>query len=83
VDDLSFDATMGRVLASSRTSDQIFAIDPKTLTWKWWQTGYPVTQIRGEGNRLVAASLNDGVLLQPQAAGDLEGQRASLPASGH
>ncbi len=83
VDDLSFDAALGCVLASSRTSDQIFAIDPKTLTWKWWQTGYPVAQIRGEGERLVAASLNDGVLLQPKAASDLTAQRASLPAAGH
>lgn len=81
VDDLSFDATMGRVLASSRTSDQIFAIDPKTLTWKWWQTGYPVAMIRGEGDRLVAVSLNNGVLLEPRAAGDQ--QRASMPVAGH
>lgn len=81
VDDLSFDAAMGRVLASSRTSDQIFAIDPKTLSWKWWQTGYPVAEIRGEGDRLVAASLNNGVLLEPMATGDL--QRASMPVAGH
>ncbi len=83
VDDLSFDAAMGRVLASSRTSDQIFAIDPKTLTWKWWQTGYPVTQIRGEGGRLMAASLNEGVLLEPAADEALQEQQASLPAPEH
>jgi len=79
VDDLSFDAGSKRILVSSRSSDQIFAIDPKTLTWKWWQTGYPVALIRADGERLVAASLNDGVLLQP-AAGARPLQRASLPA---
>lgn len=83
VDDLTFDAAMGRVLASSRVSDQIFAIDPKTLTWKWWQTGYPVAMIRGEGDHLVAASLNDGVLLEPTAASEMQTQRASLPTAGH
>lgn len=79
VDDLTFDEGTKRILVSSRSSDQIFAIDPKTLTWDWWQTGYPVALIRADGERLVAASLNDGVLLQPPAAGSLPPQRASLP----
>jgi photosystem II stability/assembly factor-like uncharacterized protein len=67
VDDLHYDAGLGRVLASSRESDQVFAIDPKNLSWKWWQTGYRIAQIRAAGGRLVAASLDDGVLLEPQA----------------
>jgi hypothetical protein len=68
VDDLSYDAALKRMLVSSRVSDQIFAIDPKTMTWDWWQTGYPVALIRGAGERLVAASLDDGVLVSPQTA---------------
>jgi photosystem II stability/assembly factor-like uncharacterized protein len=68
VDDLYYDAALGRVLASSRSNDQVYAIDPKTLTWKWWQTGYPIGLIRVAGGRLVAASLDDGVLLEPQPA---------------
>jgi photosystem II stability/assembly factor-like uncharacterized protein len=78
VDDLSYDARLKRVLVSSRSNDEVFAIDPKTLTWDWWQTGYPVSLIRAAGERLVAASLNDGVLLEPPAAGTLPPQRASL-----
>ena len=78
VDDLSYDPMLKRVLVSSRSNDQVFAIDPKTLTWDWWQTGYPVALIRAAGQRLVAASLNDGVLLEPPAAGTLPPQRASL-----
>ncbi len=81
VDDLSYDPALKSILVSSRSNDQVFAIDPKTLTWKWWQTGYPVALIRSTGERLVAASLNDGVLLQPPAAGTLPPQRASLPAA--
>ena len=69
VDDLYYDAALGKVLVSSRTSDQVYAIDPKTLKWKWWQTGYRIALIRGAGDRLVAASLDDGVLQEPWAAG--------------
>ena len=76
VDDLSYDAGSKRVLVSSRNSDQIFAIDPKTLNWKWWQTGYPIALIRAAGEHLVAASLNDGVLLEPLRPGELPPQRA-------
>jgi photosystem II stability/assembly factor-like uncharacterized protein len=64
-DDLSYDPALGRMLASSRTSDQVFAIDLKTMTWKWWQTGFQVARIRAAGDRLVAASLDNGVLVDP------------------
>jgi photosystem II stability/assembly factor-like uncharacterized protein len=69
VDDLSYDGALHRILVSSRSNDQIFAIDPKTMTWQWWQTGYQVALIRGAGERLVAASLDDGVLVGPNAVG--------------
>ncbi len=69
IDDLWYDAELNKVLVSSRASDQIFSIDPKTLDWKWWQTGYDIALIRVSGQRIVAASLYDGVLLEPLAAG--------------
>ncbi|HEY1159324.1 MAG TPA: transcriptional regulator [Terracidiphilus sp.] len=75
VDDLCYDAVLGRMLASSRTSDQIYGIDPKTLRWKWWQTGYRIGLVRAAGERVVAVSLYDGVLVEPQAAGGETGQR--------
>jgi photosystem II stability/assembly factor-like uncharacterized protein len=62
VDDLEYDATAHRVLVSSRSSDQIFSIDPKTMTWKWWDTGFRIALIRPAGDGLVAASLDDGVV---------------------
>jgi photosystem II stability/assembly factor-like uncharacterized protein len=67
VDDLEYDTAQHRVLVSSRTDDQVFSIDPKTMTWKFWRTGYRMAQIRVAGDRLVAASLDDGVLIGPQA----------------
>jgi photosystem II stability/assembly factor-like uncharacterized protein len=72
VDDLSYDAESKKVLVSSRTSDEVYAINPKTMTWDWWQTGYDIVLIRAAGDRLVAASLDDGVLVGPKitAAGN-------------
>lgn len=69
VDDLSYDAAIHRLLVSSSRSDQIFAINPKTITWNWWQTGYNIALIRAAGERLVAASVDDGVVVEPQPAG--------------
>jgi hypothetical protein len=75
VDDLNYDAHLGKVLVSSRSSDQVYAIDPKTLEWKWAQTGYRINRVRAAGERLLAASLYDGVLVEPRTAPAETGQR--------
>jgi hypothetical protein len=75
VDDLTYDVHLKRVLISSQSSDQIYAIDPITMTWKWWQTGYRIGLIRAAGDRMVAASLYDGVLVEPVAGGVETGQK--------
>jgi len=75
VDDLTYDTRLNRVIVSSRSSDQIYAIDPKTMTWKWWQTGYRISLVRAAGDHLVAASLYDGVVVEPRAGGVETGQK--------
>jgi photosystem II stability/assembly factor-like uncharacterized protein len=67
VDDLFYDAHMGRILVSSRVSDQIFSIDPKSLEWKFMQSGYRINRVRALGDRLLVASLYDGVVIEPAA----------------
>jgi photosystem II stability/assembly factor-like uncharacterized protein len=66
VDDLFYDAHMGRILVSSRVSDQIFSIDPKSLEWKFMQTGFRINRVRAVGDRLLVASLYDGVVIEPE-----------------
>jgi photosystem II stability/assembly factor-like uncharacterized protein len=68
VDDLYYNEAEGRILASSRQSDEIYSIDPKNMTWKYWRTGYPVALIRVAGQSMVAASTDDGVLVEPAGA---------------
>jgi len=75
VDDLYYDRGKGKVLVSTRASGQVFSIDPKSLEWKLWQTGYRINLIRAAGDRLLAASLYDGVLLEPKAAEADSGQK--------
>ena len=65
IDDVSYDAAAKRILASSRTSDAVYAIDPRTMTWVSWNSGYQIALIRAAGGHLVAASLDDGVLAGP------------------
>jgi photosystem II stability/assembly factor-like uncharacterized protein len=74
VDSLSFDSQSGTVLVSSRTSDFVYAIDVKTLDWKWWQTGYPLAAVQMGGGRLLAASVDDGVLVEPGTGQAQSGQ---------
>jgi len=66
IDDLSYDAALKKILVSSRSSDQVYAIDPNKMQWDWWRTGFDIVLIRAAGDRLVAASLDDGVLVGPQ-----------------
>jgi hypothetical protein len=45
------------------------------MTWKWWKTGYRLNLVRAAGDRMVAASLYDGVLVEPAASRVDTGQK--------
>jgi photosystem II stability/assembly factor-like uncharacterized protein len=75
VDELYYDAHNNRMLVSSRNSDVVYSIDVKSLSWTWMQTGYPLSIVRVAGERLLAVSLDDGVLVEPQSAKSEVGQK--------
>lgn len=75
VGDLYYDPQQNTVLVSSRGSDFIYAIDARTLDWKWHRTGYNLLLVRPAGDRLLAASLDDGVLVEARPAEAETGQR--------
>jgi photosystem II stability/assembly factor-like uncharacterized protein len=69
VNDLYYDARLDKVLASSRHSDFVYFIDPGSLTWKLREIGgYRILLIRSAGDRLLAASLFDGVVVESSPA---------------
>ncbi len=78
IDYINYDAGLGRVVVTSSDSTLVFAISPDNQTWKWWDAGWNVRMVRSMGGRLVAASLYDGVVVQPASSdvpGPAEAQR--------
>jgi photosystem II stability/assembly factor-like uncharacterized protein len=64
---LSYNEALGRIVVTSWRSTLVFAIDESDRTWKWWDAGWTIRSVRSLGGRLVAASLYDGVVVQPKA----------------
>ncbi|HEY3628085.1 MAG TPA: transcriptional regulator [Terracidiphilus sp.] len=75
VDDLYYDARQDKILVCSRGSDLVYSIDAASLEWKWLRTGFPVVLVRSAGNHLMAASVDGGVLTEPQGAKSEVGQK--------
>jgi hypothetical protein len=66
VGDLSYDALSGRMMASSRSNQVLYSIDPASLTFTAVSTGYRLFSVRAAGGMRIAASLQDGVVMEPE-----------------
>lgn len=78
IDNIDYDAELGRVLITSNESDLVFAINSNDKTWKWWNSGWKVRMVHSMNGHLVAASLYDGVVEQQEqdgAGGSEQAQR--------
>ena len=64
--DLFFDPRTGRMLATSRSSQVLYSIDPKSLTFTATTTGFRLFMARSAAGLRFAASLQDGVLMDPE-----------------
>lgn len=67
INGLSYDAELKRVVVTSWRSTWVLAVSEADKTWKWWDAGWSVHAVRSSGGRLLAASLFDGVVMQPPA----------------
>lgn len=65
---LTWDAAADRVVVVSRTTSIVYGIHPKTLRWKWWETGWRLSSVKAANGRLVASSAANGVIAQPRPA---------------
>jgi photosystem II stability/assembly factor-like uncharacterized protein len=66
INSLSYDPSLQRVLVTSPTSTAIFGLDDTGAPWKFWEAGWLTHQVLQQGDRLVAASLFNGVVMQPR-----------------
>lgn len=69
INSIDYDAGLGRVVITSSQSDMIFAVNPDDRGWKWWNAGWRVRMVHSINGHLVAATMYDGVVEQPQADG--------------
>jgi photosystem II stability/assembly factor-like uncharacterized protein len=68
IGNVDWDDALQRIVITSTDSTLVFAIDSSDKTWKWWDAGWRVRMVHTMGGRLVAASLYDGVVVQPSDA---------------
>ncbi|HEX4022816.1 MAG TPA: transcriptional regulator [Acidobacteriaceae bacterium] len=62
---LTYDAQLKRVMITSYESNLIFGVDPATMQYTWWNAGWHTHAVQSFDNRLVAATLLHGVVVQP------------------
>jgi photosystem II stability/assembly factor-like uncharacterized protein len=67
VDGLDFSPEFKRLMVTSANGTLMMAIDPVKKDWNWWDIGWNVHTVRSSSGRLIAASLFDGVVLQPKS----------------
>jgi hypothetical protein len=75
--DLFFDTRTERMLATSRISPVLYSIDPKTLAFTATTTGFRLFMARSAAGIRLAASLQEGVLIDPAAPAAPKGAIAS------
>jgi ligand-binding sensor domain-containing protein len=68
INGLNYDPDLKRIILTSWASSLILAVDPADRTWKFWDAGWRVHNVRSSGGRLLAATLYNGVVIEPQKA---------------
>jgi hypothetical protein len=82
INSLTYDASLQRVLVTSPSETAIFGVNDTGSAWKYWQPGWLTHQVVQQGSRLVAASMFNGVVIQPGAeAASLSADQKPSPAA--
>jgi photosystem II stability/assembly factor-like uncharacterized protein len=66
VNNINYDAALKRAVITSADTTLVFAVDPADKKWKWYDTGWNVRVVHSIAGRMVAASLYDGVVVEPK-----------------
>jgi ligand-binding sensor domain-containing protein len=63
---IEYEGDLKRIVITSWSSTWVMAVNDADRSWKWWDAGWHVRGVRSNGGRLLAASLYNGVVMQPQ-----------------
>lgn len=66
VDGIYFDRANNRILLTTANSTMVFAVQLPDHTVRYWDTGWRLRFARPMGTHLLAATLYDGVVIQPK-----------------
>lgn len=66
VDGIFYDRTGNRILLTTSDSTMVFAVQLPEHTVRYWDTGWKLRFARPMGDHLLAATLYDGVVIQPR-----------------
>jgi hypothetical protein len=66
VDGIYFDRPSNRILLTTANSTMVFAVQLPDHTVRYWETGWRLRFARPMGTHLLAATLYDGVVIQPK-----------------
>jgi photosystem II stability/assembly factor-like uncharacterized protein len=66
VDAIYFDRANNRILMTTANSTMVFAVQLPDHTVRYWETGWRLRFARPMGTHLLAATLYDGVVIQPK-----------------
>ncbi len=73
ISSVTYDPDLQRLVITSSSSTWVLAINESDKSWKWWDAGWNVRGVRSSGGRLLAASLYNGVVMQPKMEGSNQG----------
>jgi photosystem II stability/assembly factor-like uncharacterized protein len=68
ISELSYDPELKCVVVTSWASTWVLGINPLDRTWKFWDAGWRVRHARSSDGRLLAATMYNGVVIEPQKA---------------
>lgn len=80
VDGIYFDQPMNRILLTTSDSSMIFAVALSDRSVTYWDTGWKLRFARPMGDHLIAATLYDGMVVQPKMVNSGFGGISAGPA---
>jgi photosystem II stability/assembly factor-like uncharacterized protein len=73
INGIEYEGDLKRIVITSWSSTWVMGINEADRSWKWWDAGWHVRGVRSNGGRLLAASLYNGVVVQPQGSTPRQG----------